>query len=82
MSVLQVNIPGITRITDQPVVVSTDGGPWAQHNFPCPVCKEANAMMDLGGWIFEPCTKCHERGWQLMFKPALPFWLRFLMRFA
>jgi hypothetical protein len=43
----------------------TDWGPWAQHNFPCPVCKERPAIVDLAGWIFGPCPQCSARGWEL-----------------
>lgn len=43
----------------------TDWGPWAQHNFPCPVCKERGARVDLAGWVFSPCDHCTVAGWEL-----------------
>jgi hypothetical protein len=56
----------------------TDWGPWAQHNFPCPVCKQRAALVDLDGWVFQPCHPCQQLGWELR-APArgkLRRWLR------
>lgn len=61
-------IPGTTYLTEAPVSVTTDGGPWATHNMPCPVCHTARAMMNLDGWIFQPCDECSEAGWELKLK--------------
>lgn len=47
----------------------TDWGPWAQHNFPCPVCKERASIVDLAGWIFGPCASCAAAGWALTQHP-------------
>lgn len=56
----------------------TDWGPWAQHNFPCPVCKERLARVELGGWIFGPCAECRIEGWVLELQR--PSWWRRLTR--
>jgi hypothetical protein len=47
----------------------TDWGPWAQHNFPCPVCKRWPARVDIGGWVFGPCGMCQAEGWELRRRP-------------
>ncbi len=52
--------PGLARVRGV-----TDGGPWAQHNFPCPVCKERPARVDIAGWVFGPCSECRIAGWEL-----------------
>lgn len=52
--------PGILTVT-----VVTDGGPWAKHNMPCPVCAINVAIMNLNEGIFEPCWMCTRDGWQL-----------------
>lgn len=79
MSEITANIPGVTELTYEPVSVLTDGGPWAQHNFPCPVCKKAFAVMELDGWIFNPCRNC-ESNWKLIDLRKLPFWKRWLLK--
>jgi hypothetical protein len=52
--------PGLARI-----MAVTDWGPWAQHNFPCPVCKDQAAIVDIDGWVFRPCARCRQQGWEL-----------------
>jgi hypothetical protein len=71
-------IPGITQISPA-IAVKTDGGPWAEHNFPCPVCKVRTAIMSLDGWFFRPCWECTDEGWALIHKAALPWWKRMLL---
>lgn len=59
--------------------VFTDGGPWATHNFPCPVCWEHKAMLNLAGWVAEPCRGCTEEGWALSYRKLHdPWWKRWL----
>jgi hypothetical protein len=53
-------------------VVYTDGGPWAQHNFPCPVCRGRRAVLDLSQGVFAPCWECQRSGWRLTPPPATP----------
>lgn len=50
------------------VTIVTDGGPWAQHNHPCPVCGDRHAIMDLGGGVFGPCGECTAEGWSLTYR--------------
>lgn len=70
------NIPGVSKITSDPITVTTDGGPWAEHNFPCPVCKKEIAVMELDGWRFGPCRSCENDGW-VLHKPT--GWKRFFI---
>lgn len=72
------NIPGVTYLTDNPVTVSTDGGPWAEHTMPCAVCHRNRAIMQLDGWHFHPCDNCKSNGWRLM-KLS---WLQRVLMFA
>ena len=48
------------------IKVVTDGGPWATHNFPCPVCRENKAILNLNEGVMEPCGRCSGFGWQLV----------------
>lgn len=47
-----------------PTIV-TDGGPWAAHNMPCPVCYERKAVLWLHDGAFHPCDHCTADGWVL-----------------
>lgn len=58
----------------------TDWGPWAQHNFPCPVCKERVARVELSGWVFGPCWECATAGWKLELRPRRTRWWERLTR--
>ena len=60
----------------QPTVV-TDGGPWAEHNYPCPVCVERPAVRHLSVGAYGPCDECGSKGWRL----AISSWDR-LFRWA
>lgn len=60
---IKYNIPGETQLTHSPITVYTDGGPWAHHNFPCPICHECVAVLELDGWVFQPCRGCQADGW-------------------
>ncbi len=71
MSELKYNIPGTSFLTEYRVSVATDGGTWADHNFPCPVCHVNFAILNLDGWIFNPCKTCSEKGWRLSRRKTL-----------
>lgn len=45
--------------------IQTDGGPWAEHDMPCAVCRERHAVLILGTGRFAPCWTCQGNGWQL-----------------
>lgn len=49
-------------------VINTDGGPWADHDHACSVCRENKAILILDGWIFQPCGICQMDGWKLVKK--------------
>lgn len=46
------------------IVVDTDGGPWADHNMPCAVCRQRAAVLNLNTGRFQPCWGCQEDGWE------------------
>lgn len=46
-------------------VVHTDGGPWAKHNYACPICWQEKAILNLNTGVFEPCWRCHRLGWTI-----------------
>ena len=49
------------------IIVNDFGGaPIAEHNFPCPVCRSAKAVLDLNTGIFHPCWDCRKKGWDLV----------------
>jgi hypothetical protein len=48
------------------IEIITDGGPWAMHNFPCPVCGVNKAILNLNEGTFEPCGDCIAKNWQLV----------------
>jgi hypothetical protein len=51
--------------------VFTDGGPWAEHNHPCAVCRERHSILDLSIGVMMPCRECHARGWFTLYaKPG------------
>lgn len=58
------------------IVIATDGGPWAKHNYPCPVCWTKPAILDMNIGIFQPCGVCQQHGWQLV-KWKKTRWARF-----
>lgn len=48
------------------ITLVSDGGPWAVHNMPCPVCLNRKAVVDLSLGGFGPCWPCRELGWDLV----------------
>jgi hypothetical protein len=48
------------------IEVMTDGGPWATHNMPCPVCRDNHALLDLSCGVMKPCRHCREKGYRLV----------------
>lgn len=76
------NIPGTTEITEESIIVTTDGGLWAIHNFPCPVCREEKAVMDLASWQFHPCSECNHYGWRLINTTDYPGWVKWVVKFG
>ena len=45
------------------IKVVTDGGPWANHNMPCAVCRDHPAVLNLNCGVMEPCWTCQADGW-------------------
>ena len=48
------------------VKIVTDGGPWATHNYPCPVYREKHAVINLNSGVFEPSWQAQLEGWHLI----------------
>lgn len=66
------------RLTGNPpleVTLLSDGGPWAIHDMPCPVCLDCKAVVNLNGGGFAPCWSCQRAGWELRRRPWW-FWRR------
>jgi hypothetical protein len=57
------------------VLVVTDGGPWAKHNMPCPVCQDNHAVLNMNTGVFGPCRVCEKDGWKIT--KHLSLWQRF-----
>jgi hypothetical protein len=54
------------------VRIVTDGGPWAIHDMPCPVCQRFKAILVLETGHFGPCSFCAQEGYELVRRsPAL-----------
>jgi len=42
----------------------TDGGPWVNHNMPCPInWTKEKAVFDMNQNVFVPSWKAQEEGW-------------------
>jgi hypothetical protein len=75
-----ITYPAIYRKVDvhKPTVV-TDGGPWVEHDMPCPVSwtEKHKAVLDLDTAIFQPSWNAQKHGWMTICPPK---WLRPLLR--
>jgi hypothetical protein len=49
----------------------------ATHNYPCPICREKHAVLDLSCGVMKPCRDC--RDW-VTIKPSKL--LKFIMRWV
>ena len=62
----------------KPVIV-TDGAPWADHDYVCPVCQVKGAVLDLDSGRFQPCWGCQSNRWRVLQVSHLArWWHRFL----
>jgi hypothetical protein len=61
-------------IPRQPTVAS-DGGPWAEHDMACAVCRKRNAVLILETGYFQPCWGCQTAGFYLVRPPVGWRWL-------
>ena len=57
--------------------VTTDGGPWAEHNMPCAVRHDEPAVLDMNTGVFKPSWKAQREGWMLV---KVPRWLRRIVK--
>ncbi len=61
------------------IEVITDGGPWASHNYPCPVNHDDHAVIDVATGVFYPSWSAQASGWRLVhadgWRLALLNWL-------
>lgn len=48
------------------IKIETDGGPWARHNYPCPVHGDEPAVLNLDDGVFHPSWKAQDAGWMLV----------------
>lgn len=47
----------------------------ARHDYSCPVCREAHAVLDLSSGLMQPCRGCQKQGYTLKRKT----WIDHLM---
>jgi hypothetical protein len=47
------------------IEIVTDGGPWAEHNMPCPICWEKSAVLNMSTNRFDACWDCQKEGWHV-----------------
>lgn len=53
--------------TEQLLTVKVyDGGIFATHNYPCTVCRENVAVLDLSTGIMQPCWKCQRSNYRVV----------------
>jgi hypothetical protein len=57
------------------VSIETDGGPWAMHDYPCPVFQNAPAVFDMNANVFRPSWVAQERGWRTVRASGWKLWL-------
>lgn len=50
----------------QKIKIVTDGGPWASHDYPCPVFRDRPAVLNLSKGIFEPSWEAQDKGYHLV----------------
>lgn len=53
------------RISPLAEIVREDHGPFALHNFPCPVCCVRHAVFFLNNGVYGPCRECRKDQWRL-----------------
>lgn len=41
----------------------SDGGPWCEHNMPCPIYGDQHAVYDMNTGIFLPCREAQRNGY-------------------
>ncbi len=49
----------------EPQIV-TDGGPWAEHDYACPVYADQHAVLVLDDGVFRPSGAAQRDGWRLV----------------
>ena len=56
-----------------------NGGIYALHNYPCTVCRERHAVLDLSCGVMKPCGRCQGEGYSVVraqgFKRKVLQWL-------
>jgi hypothetical protein len=85
---VQCDLPGGTpypkKVSIFPVKVFIHGsGMLANHNYPCAVCRDDKAVLDMETGLFQPCHKCTKEGFKLIKgKPVkAKIWVRIMVVF-
>jgi hypothetical protein len=70
------------KLVEKPleVTVVTDGGPWAHHNMPCPVCQNNQAVLNMNTGVFGPCRDCEKKGWEIRKRSSFKQWFNNLLK--
>jgi hypothetical protein len=72
------------KVAPFPVKVFIHGsGTVANHNYPCMVCREEKAMLDLDSGLFQPCHQCASDGFKLVKSRRVKakLWVRIIVVF-
>lgn len=48
------------------IKIESDGGPWVNHNYPCPVIRDSHAVFNLNTGVFEPSWGAQRAGWHIV----------------
>lgn len=59
-------------------IIHTDGGPWAEHDMPCPVFVGESAVLNLASGRFQTSHHARECGWRII---RAPKWVWFILKF-
>lgn len=44
--------------------ILTDGGPWAMHDYACPILRDRHAVLRMNDGIFTPSWDAQKLGWR------------------
>lgn len=59
----------------KPTVDMHPSGMVARHNYPCPVCRNKVAVLELHTGRFSPCWSCQSEGWRVTKLSLITRWL-------
>ena len=60
------------------IEIDTDGM-FTKHNYPCPICQNAHAVLRTNVGTFEPCWDCQKQGHRTIKFDLKSWWQRLLL---